>query len=321
MKYYSVDNIIWQGIRQIEKNKYMIVGTSQKDGILNIGPIRYDSSKTKIINFPNASSTSVYGPQYIKDEFIQLVGSYKINNINAVFGFIYTGNLCDINESKYYNTVVTGGKFTYVHSVYNFLAVGNYDGPLSENDHHESKLGPINAFIYNIKDKSFEKVEYPNSASNTVYGIWYNGNGKYTLTGGYSNDKKDIKDVYKHEKCKKPIGNGYIVDYDIKNKNFSNWTSISYDNNSITHFEGISGNRKTPNLYQLAANTLNKDGELVAFWVLVKRTKNGKFRTLKWVKIKYPDSDGLTSSNSVAGNIVVGTVIGDKVGYQAVIDF
>jgi hypothetical protein len=53
----------------------------------------------------------------------------------------------------------------------------------------------------------------------------------------------------------------------------------------------------------------------------VKRNRNGSFGKSSWINLNYPHIQGWTSNDSVAGNRVVGIVIGDKgaLSYQATV--
>jgi trimeric autotransporter adhesin len=55
--------------------------------------------------------------------------------------------------------------------------------------------------------------------------------------------------------------------------------------------------------------------------VTVQRNSNGTFGPASWVNLNYPGSTGITSSNSVFGNSVVGVIVGtDVFAYQATVD-
>jgi hypothetical protein len=56
--------------------------------------------------------------------------------------------------------------------------------------------------------------------------------------------------------------------------------------------------------------------------VVVKRNGNGSFGKSSWVNLNYPGVVGWTSNDSVAGNQVVGIVIGNtgELSYQATVD-
>jgi hypothetical protein len=301
--------LYWQGIRYLSDNFYITCGTyNDETGVLNVGPIDiYNPSNNYAVNYPGSNITSVYGPDYIGGGIYRLVGSYRKNNDNVVYGFFYQGSLFDLQSDANYKTIVSGGNFTYVHSIMGDVLVGNYDN-ISQHNTHGLPFGPINAFLMNINNGKRINIIYPGSTSNTVYGVWHNGGSSYTLCGGYSNDAVSITDVYKNGQPK-PIGNAYIVNYDIETDIFSNWTSINYPNssNKVTHFQGIS---KNGNNYQLAGDTIDTISiTKIASYVIVSNDYVNNFRVNTWTDIKYPLPGTITSANSVANNIVVGTYI------------
>ena len=320
INYYNAQDITgWQGIRSLDKHNYMITGTRIRDGILNIGPITYNPLNNYIIKYPGASSSSIYGPDAKKGttksilqnkSSFKLVGSYTNENDSNTYGMIYQGKLSDINNPLFYKTIVTGGKYTYVHSVMKKLAVLNYDSPAQYNTYN-LPLGPGNAAIYNIKKNTLENIKYPGSITTTAYGIWHNGDNSYTICGGYSTKAVEITSIYVNGKPK-PIGSSYLVDYDLCTGKFTNWTSFS-SINTEAHFQGIS---KYDNKYQVSLDVVNGNA-LNGFWLEVKRSKNN-FIIKKTVAITYPNSTSCTN-DSVANNTVVGiAIVNDKlVSYQA----
>jgi len=255
----------------------------------------------------------------VKDDVFRLVGSYRLEATDGVYGFVFEGKTKDLVKPKNYSTVVTGGKFTYVHSTMGGLAVGGYDNPL-EYGSYDLPLGPINAFIYNLHSKKLINLKYPGSISNTAYGIWYNGKGKYSICGGYSNKPVSIVDVTTDGKFFKPFGSAYLVDYDCRTNTFSNWTTFTYPYgvNFVTHFEGIS--RSKNGNYQFSATSLEAGGDvntLQGSWVEVSKNKVVQ----KWINNNYNNDPNIISTNdSVAGNYFVGITLTDPVvAYQAVI--
>jgi hypothetical protein len=317
----------WQGIRGSDTSgQYLITGTSDTDGLLFEGTIAGVGTSYSV-NFPNAASTSVYGPNNLGNGEVQLVGSY--NNADAltapvtVNGFVFTGTTADLTDSADYQTIdYPGAKYTYVHSAMGGLAVGNNDSPV---DHGEDNLplGPGNAFIYNIAQGQFiTNITFPGSLSNTAYGIWYNGGTSYTICGGYSPIA-----VNNLTNQNQPIGKAFLVDYDSATGAFSNWASFSYPGgtNYVTHFEGISSVQ--PGVYTLNADSVQSGSSNPAqgSWVTVSRNSNGSFGPATWVNLNYPGIDpttNITSSNSVYGNQVVGVVIGTAgtTSYQATVN-
>jgi hypothetical protein len=203
------------------------------------------------------------------------------------------------------------------------LAVGNADSP-TQHGEKTLPLGPGIAYIYDLASHTFgPNIVYPGSKSNTAYGIWHNGGASYTICGGYSPvEANNLED----QKLPLTQGRGFLVDYDSATGQFSNWTSFDYPSgpkgvNFITHFEGISSTE--PGIYTLSADSVQTDSSNFqqGSWVRVRRTKEGGFDQGEWVDLNYPGSTpGLTSSNSVYGNQVVGLVISaDRFSYQATV--
>ena len=319
----------WQGIRGgDEAGQYIIVGTSGSSGLLFQGTIEGDGTSYEI-DFPDAQTTSIYGPDNLGGGELRLVGVYKNSDFETadvtVNGFLYEGTTSssDLNDLSNYRTInYPDAKFNYVHSTMGGLVVGNYD---SAEDHGtgDLPLGPGHAYLYDIETDTFlTDIVYPGSLSNTAYGIWYNGGTRYTIVGGYSLTPGNNFEDQDH-----PIGRAYMVDYDAAEGEFSNWTTFSYPNgvNYVTHFEGISSVEK--GVYTLNADSVQTDsanpsqGSLVT----VRRNADGTFGEAEWVDLNYTGVDPLThitSSNSVYGNQVVGIVIheGDSFSYQATVN-
>jgi parallel beta-helix repeat protein len=288
----------WQGIRQASTSgQYLIAGTSGDDGLLYEGPISGVGGASYSVNYPGATSTSVYGPDLHDDGSIALVGSYK-TGADVVNGFLFEGTTGDLGDASRYRTIdYAGAKYTYVHSVMGGLAVGNADGP--EGD---APLGTGHAFLYAVEQGRFlQDVVYPGSTTTTAYGVWYNGNTSYTIAGGYS--APDATGAIR--------GHAYLVDYDSVTGEFSNWTSFDYPNGAAgqtfeTHFEGISGVEK--GVYTMSADSVQASpgGLVQGSLVSVVRNPDRTFGQPSWVDLNDPSGVGTITANSVAGNQVVG---------------
>ncbi len=312
----------WQGIRgAATAGDYILVGTSDANGLLYIGSIDGTEGTSYAVNYPDAFNTSVYGPNLISegpDEGqLQLVGSYKNSDYATadveVHGFLFQGTTADLEDPDQYTEIsYPGAKFNYVHSTMGGLVVGNYDSP-DEIGTEDLPLGPGHAFIYSIADEDFvTDVVYPGSKSNSVYGIWWNGGTKYTLVGGYSFDAVNNLDDQD-----RPLGSAFIVDYDTATGLFTNWASYnlpSPGDNLVTHFEAISGVEK--GVYTLCADSLSvgSDDPVQGTFVTIRRNNDQSFGDAQWVPLTVPgsDPDEISSSNSVFGNQVVGIVIGPE---------
>ena len=313
----------WQGIRRLDDNFFLTCGTNTSNqGVLNIGPIiNYNSANNYIVMYPGSASTSVYGPDYIGGGYYRLVGSYKKDKEDIVYGFFFQGKITDLSSSANYKTIITHGNYTYIHSTMGNILVGNYDD-IKKHNTFGLPLGPGSAFLYIISEGKKIDITYPGSLTNTVYGVWHNGGSSYTFCGGYSNKAIPITSIYTATGIL-PIGNAYIVNYDIENNTFSNWISINYPNNTdiVTHFQGISSvDKSNPQSYQFAADSLNTSTkDRLPAWVSVSVDITSNFYVDQWVNLKYPLPLSITSSNSVADNIIVGIYIeedGTAGGYQ-----
>lgn len=307
----------WQGIRPSDTSgQYLIVGTSGLNGLLYDGPISGVGGTSSLVNYPGATSTSVYGPDNLPGDALRLVGSYKTGN-DTVQGFLFEGTTAELSESGNYRTInYPGAKFNYVHSTMGGLAVGNADGPVAN-----LPIGTGHAFLYDVtKDAFLPDIVYPGSTSTTAYGIWHNGLTSYTIVGGYSTPLSPTGD----------LSNGYMVDYDSATGQFRNWTSFAYPNGPvgkdfITHFEGISSTES--GVYTLNADSVQAGSSNPAqgSWVTVRRNPDRSFGAGVWVDLNYPGVDpstSITSSNSVAGNQVVGLVIAPtgNLSFQATVN-
>lgn len=320
----------WQGIRYIAEDIYILCGTTNPNpnagnGLLFLGNISCTNGDIYYLNVPKERVggyyTSVYGPNYdFTTGDFTFVGSFTLDEGNKLFGFCYKGKLNEIElmrkENFSFPKINKSYDINFLHSNMNGLIVGN-SGKNNENT--------LETISYIINQKNMEIIEYiqfPNAGTTTSYGIWYNGEESYTIVGGYSKEKVEIEKIYK-DGMPLPLGSGFIVDYNAKNKQFKNWTSINYcnKNNLITHFEGISG-LSCKNCYSLNADVVNKEKNITQGYYLTifRNVKKGKFEVKKWTEIKYPSKEiGITSSNSVSNNKVVGVLISPNgnVSYQS----
>ena len=304
----------WQGIRAdaTTPGQYLITGTSGANGLLYVGPISGVGGTSYAVNYPGATSTSVYGPDQTRDGLTRLVGSYRDGD-GFVHGFAYQGTTAGLSGTAGYRTIdYPGAQYTYVHSTMGGLAVGNADGPEGN-----APIGTGHAFLYDLTRGAFlHDIVYPGSTSTTAYGLWDNGKGSYTIAGGYSTPGAPGT----------ATGHGFLVDYDALTGRFSRWAS--YDSPAgrdfITHFEGISGQQQ--GAYTLVADSVRigaaSGGPAQGALATVRRTSDNTFGPAEWVDLNYPGTTGLTSANSVAGNQVVGVVIAPSggVAYQATVN-
>jgi parallel beta-helix repeat protein len=324
--YYNADGVSmqpvsgWQGIRAADTpGQYLITGTSNANGLLYIGPISGVGGTSYAVNYPGATTTSVYGPDNLGNGVIRLVGTYKTGD-DMVYGFVFEGTTADLTNPDNYRTIAyPGAKFNYVHSTMGGLAVGNYDGPTESGQ----PVGPGHGYIYNVATGQFlTDIVFPGSVSNTAYGIWYNGGTSYTICGGFSQLPVSVEEMQT-----RPIGMASLVDYDSATGQFSNWKSFSYPNGPAgavfdTHFQGISSVEKGVYTLNAGAALTSPDSPLIGSWVTVRRDADGSFGDAAWVDLSYPGISAPITSDSVIGNQLVGIVLADTgvFSYQATVN-
>ena len=125
-------------------------------------------------------------------------------------GFIFQGTTADLSNPANFTTIDAGGDFNIVHSTMGTGCHGNSDTSPSQGQ--GSLLA--HAFLYDVAQQQFlPDIVFPGSVSNTAYGIWYNGGTSYTICGGWSSDP-----VNNFDDQDRPIGQGYLVDYDSCHK-------------------------------------------------------------------------------------------------------
>ncbi len=315
----------WRGIRNYaaDPDAFLICGSADDNGLLYVGPL-FGGGTSYLANFPGASteSTSVYGPDNLEGDRLRLVGSYKRNNSTEFnFGFIWEGTLAQLPSGGTWREIAyPGATYQYTHSTMGKLAVGNADGPAGD-----LPIGPGIAYIYDVDTEQFvDTIEFPGSKSNTAYGIWKNSEVSYTICGGFS---PLVTNNLQTPGIPLEQGKAFLVDYNPETKEFSNWTAFDYPNGPvgvdfITHFEGISS--QEPGVYTLNADSVEAGTTNPAqgSWVNVVRNADTTLSQQDWVDLNYTDNNvvaaGVTSSNSVYGNQVVGLVINDaSFSYQA----
>ncbi len=319
--YYNADSVSmqpvsgWQGIRDSgTPGQYLISGTSNANGLLYIGPISGAGGTSYSVNYPDAYSTSVYGPDVVDGDVLRLVGSYRATQGGQVQGFVFQGTTGDLSDASDYQTIdYPDATYTYVHSTMGDLAVGNADGPEGN-----APLGTGHAFIYSVSQAQIlTDIVYPGSTSTTAYGVWYNGGTSYTIAGGYTMLGSPGK----------TLGEGYLVDYDSSTGQFTNWTSFAAPDglvgaSFVTHFEGISS--PEPGVFTLAVTATDPTSSTVAQAAIatVKVNPDGTFGPASWLNLNYPGAEGLQTNDAVAGNQVVGIVNTSSgiISYQATVN-
>lgn len=313
----------WTGIRGLSSGGYLITGSTEsggvQSGLLFVGTLDGDNGEAYAINYPGGTgtATSVYGPDYLGDGEVLLVGTYVLANDETRYGFAFRGNLgnmaADAADPDNYETIWNGSEFNYFHSAMGGLGVGNY---ITSNTPNEQGR----AYIYDFTTGQFTDIVFPGTLSNTAYGIWDNGDGSYTIAGGFSE-----LPVNNADDQLRPIGMASLVDYDRASGTFSNWRAYSYQSPEQvtvgTHFMGISSVEK--GIYTLSGSGYVSGEIVTSGMAIVVRQADGSFGDMAWVGLAPPESvtgvDGLPSANSVYGNAVVGIVLGQSssASYQA----
>jgi hypothetical protein len=293
-----------------------------------------------VMNYPGYG-TSIYGPDVVNTSTasVNLVGSIvQTAGTLPTLGFYYSGPITNNPDPSNFVSYQATSKdkgladYRFMHSVSGGsaqvpLAVGNY-GYQTEGG---SPWG--HAFIYNPANKSQTDIVYPDTdKTHTAYGIWYNGDGTYTIAGGVG-APNEAKSEYVYGKPL-PAGLGYLMDYNpngttLKTR-FYNYTPYKYTPLSsdripgkvvtiITHFEGIWSDGKGG--YRLPATvmylTVDKNGVSKniskAKVMTVKRLSNGHFvRSGVWTDDVVPGGQEVTN-DSISGDTCIGVVNYPKV--------
>lgn len=266
------------------------------------------------LDYPESKATNLYGPLILDCDNVRAVGNYtKEETDDKDDKVISTGNSGAIlgKESVTIGCMYEGkldgsGKWTILtptsdtintiaHSTMGDLVVGNYDTILIQSHGTRSdnplSLSQGKAFIYDVKTKKFYNIEKEGTKSITAYGIWHNGGNSYTICGGLSYDNPDDK-----------LDTGYLVDWNNKTHEFSNWRDYYYADDKIkslvTHFDGITSDGNGG--YNLTGDAITLSEGTIAFFVNI-----NKFNDRIWQEIEFPESMG-TSGNSVYKDIVIG---------------
>jgi len=298
-----------QGIRGVLNSKDVyIAGTfttpndSITHGVVYKGPLNnFGNSGTwyqldyTSTQFNDVTLTSCYGPNNALKGNIRVVGAYKrVSTGNRNLGFLYEGSIdgsgkwitiipSDVDKDDVYDV--------FMHSTMGNLAVGNYDLK------HKPTSGY--SFIYDLRTNTNFTYMVANSYSTSLYGIWYNGDNNYTLSGGFS--------THEHGE----LSQAFLVDYNSNTKQFTHFKAFNYNNDPsstiISHFEGITGAGN--NGYNMPVDWFTADGlELGASQATVQRYLDGSFSEAVWSNISYPASV-ITSANTAYKNNILGIYV------------
>jgi len=332
--YYQTTNDIlaWQGICPTNiEDIFIIAGTLNTNfGAVYRGTIDIpDSNNIQKINYPNSTSTQVYGPDYVStcdNNFITLVGSFQTETPGfnePCFGFGYKGIYGDFYNVDNYFIIEPPipFKFTVVHSTRGGLAV------YISSDASQLNIILGKSYLYDVDKKlTICEIVYPNSLYTTTYGIWYNGKKDcydcYTISGGFSKvqlttETENIFDTHT-----------FVVDLFYNKLTgetlFKNWTEIQILPISLyNHAQGITGldngNYILPIANFIFDTNIRNLTQFSGGKVEIKRCEN-TFVTVKYEPIHYPNSD-LTIVTSAAKNSVVGVFVNtneESLPFQAI---
>ncbi len=337
----------WQGLRNFATNStqtnadwYMITGTSGNYGLLYTGPINGTGGISYLVSYPtnNINTTSIYSAGNVTkgSNTIILAGSYA-NTTNQIFspgftnyGWVWTGSTNDLQPANGNGPISTNGTFrtinystvkqghpqyNFCHSVMGDLAVGNVCYPVKIGTNTRT-LGPGVAYICDLTKQDLTvpssfvtiPVKPLGAKSITAYGIWDNGNGTYTICGGYSTAPANN---ITNQLIPLTLGLGYLVDYTPRNGTFTNWKSFSYPSgvNVDVHFEGISSTEA--GVYTLVSDLINGTN-IFGATLSVNRNNDGTFSSGYWTPLTFPGvtNTGFVGADSVYGNQVVGIIAG-----------
>jgi len=292
------------GLRAGSSNgSYLLSGSGGSSGLLYQGPLDTASGGSWTTIDANAvlggTSTSVYGSDLLDEGALRLVGSMRnsANDLSAgTRGFVYTGAADGLSpqgeESGYRAVSYPSATFTYLHSTDGGLVVGNHDST-------DQLLGQ--AFLYDvIQDAFIASIQFPGAVTTTAYGITQIDQEHFAIAGGYGLSAEDG-----------PQGRGFIVSYNARTGEFSDWQSYTLRDepqpNLITHFESISYNAAADSFTLVAAGVNLASGQAVDGALLtVERQADGKQGASSWLdldgsSLAGADGSGITVPTSVAG--------------------
>ena len=305
-----------QGIKGADLlGTYYVVGTNWPNGFIYEGPISSAATQpdNKVgtwttFNVPSSwgvQDTSPYGVANLDGVNVAIVGSWNTGSV--VNSFYYEGPITSTPDPSKFKSFTahdpkTGdpADYTILHSVMGGLVVGNYDFT------HKDGIAST-AIIYNPATGTQTKIKYPKSQrafTHTAYGIWWNGGTRYTITGGQSRDKTKLTSSVNNA----PLGLGTIIDYDSSTGKFSHFRKYAYPKGnskkaSMTHFEGIWSNGD--GLYRMPSMAL-EGASVVGGIATLHRKADGSFGAVKWRQLDVPNSQHVTTNNSIFGRASIG---------------
>jgi hypothetical protein len=311
----SANSTSLTGIRGVNNstNVYITGGAVTSSNVwsnqLYVGPI-VGGGIYYTLNVPGSNSTTnAYSVDNWSGNQVSVVGNYTNSNGDSR-GFLYQGPVANNNmlgtvgAAPWYDISYSTADTTYAsipHSVMNNIVVGGFQ-----------RVG-VTAYICDISspttpicnDMRAAFASLPVApASSSAYGVWWNGETRYTIVGGYSSVVNSDLSSTSAKGVK-----GFIVDYDASSKTYSHFMSYDYNNDAsgiyTTHFEGITVD-PTKGGYNLAGEGITANGTMNVGLAHVSRTADGGFTTKpKWVTVSYPNAT-VTTSDTVYQNNILG---------------
>jgi hypothetical protein len=177
------------------------------------------------------------------------------------------------------------------------------------------------SYVYNPKTNSQTNAVYKDDYSyHTLFGIWYNNNKTYTVSGGGTNaqlltEYGSILSGLPNQDLGLPqdaaFGRGMLADIDPVTGIAKNEKYYNYQNNPsdqiLTHFQGIYYAGK--GVYEVPFDAITSTGEFNIGIAYIKRQDNGKFSDeALWQTFQAPSTGILISNDSVAGSGSVGAI-------------
>lgn len=290
------------------------------------------------VPFDGAIETSCYGPDILSRGQgpgnigrVSLVGTW-INANKQLLGWTYNGKLSSLSDKspnkdsrnfKSFQATTADDKpanYTYLHSVDDGYVVGNYTtlgGPIGLGLNSGPGAG---SFVYNPKTQTQKNAVYNNKNYNyhSLFGIWHNPSGTYTVAGGGStqgmaNSFDKLVNIHPDLQSSLPkdaaFGRGMFADLDPVTGKVRGERYYNYDNkqgsDTLTHFQGIyyAGNR----IYEAPFDAVLSTGQALVGIAYVKRLANGSFsRNALWQVFPEQTTGSLLSNDSVAASGSVG---------------
>jgi len=335
-----------------KQTSYIITGTTGSAftaggiGAVYVGPI--DGKDTSAgsgsgrwfnfnVPFEGNTGTSCYGADILSPGKrssdmgnVELVGTWTDTN-NNILGFYYKGNLNQLESPSYApsnfksfqadQSDSTAARYTYLHSIDGGYAVGNYSTRAGYVGWFLNSGFESGSYVYNPKTNSQTNAVYKDDYSyHTLFGIWYNNNKTYTVSGGGTNaqlltEYGSILSGLPNQDLGLPqdaaFGRGMLADIDPVTGNAKNEKYYNYQNNPsdqiLTHFQGIYYAGK--GVYEVPFDAITSTGEFNIGIAYIKRQDNGKFSDeALWQTFQAPSTGILISNDSVAGSGSVGAI-------------